>query len=380
MQTRIFGYFNQGTGYGETARQFARAVSLLGEDVCSRNIYTDLPAISLPGDMADFLNSHQVEREPHVSIYCTIPMHFQDLLDCDFDAHRRIGWTMSEGQGTLCKGYVQGCSLVDEVWVPTAYNKKIFEDSGVKTPVYVVPLGVDTDFFSPPSRQIRRRRRDAPFTFITNFSWAARYRKGFDLLLRAYFDEFSEADNVRLIVKTAGDKAEIRKLIDLATVVMRLKNPPKLDIANGFCDPAKVLQLYQEADCFVLPTRAEAWCLPALEAMSCGLPVIITGEGGQLEFCNVNNSLLLEITGYQPPPAYEKLIYSSLQWAEPNWEHLAYLMRWAYKHHGAARTIGARGRDTAQCYDWSRVAEIATKNMHEREDQKTCHEPRFVLL
>ena len=34
--------------------------------------------------------------------------------------------------------------------------------------------------------------------------------------------------------------------------------------------------LYASADAFVLPTRGEGWCLPAMEAMAMSLPVILS--------------------------------------------------------------------------------------------------------
>jgi len=42
----------------------------------------------------------------------------------------------------------------------------------------------------------------------------------------------------------------------------------------------ELIRLYQQSDLFVLPTRADCYSLVALEAMSCGLPVIISKLGG----------------------------------------------------------------------------------------------------
>src|SRR5918996_561 len=42
--------------------------------------------------------------------------------------------------------------------------------------------------------------------------------------------------------------------------------------------------LYRAADVVVLPYRAEGFCLPAVEAMACGVPVIHNGEGPTAEF------------------------------------------------------------------------------------------------
>jgi glycosyltransferase involved in cell wall biosynthesis len=41
-----------------------------------------------------------------------------------------------------------------------------------------------------------------------------------------------------------------------------------------------LVELYQQSDLFVLPTRADCYSLVALEAMACGLPVIVSSIGG----------------------------------------------------------------------------------------------------
>ena len=45
------------------------------------------------------------------------------------------------------------------------------------------------------------------------------------------------------------------------------------------------IPLYRAADVLVVPYRGEGFCLPALEAMACGLPVIHTGTGPTASSC-----------------------------------------------------------------------------------------------
>ncbi len=42
----------------------------------------------------------------------------------------------------------------------------------------------------------------------------------------------------------------------------------------------ELVKIYQKCDVFVLPTRADCFSLVAMEAMSCGLPVVISRLGG----------------------------------------------------------------------------------------------------
>jgi len=48
----------------------------------------------------------------------------------------------------------------------------------------------------------------------------------------------------------------------------------------------ELARFYQQSDLFVLPTRADCYSLVAMEAMACGLPVLITNLGGIPEIIN----------------------------------------------------------------------------------------------
>jgi glycosyltransferase involved in cell wall biosynthesis len=56
---------------------------------------------------------------------------------------------------------------------------------------------------------------------------------------------------------------------------------------------AQLADLYRACDVFVLPTRAEGWGLPLIEAVAAGLPIITTMHSGHTEFLqHVTDSVL----------------------------------------------------------------------------------------
>jgi hypothetical protein len=102
----------------------------------------------------------------------------------------------------------------DEIWVPTAWHVDTFVAAGIaRSLLHVVPEPVDVDFFHPnyipsvveepsdgplgwwkrPSAKVgdTPAPSPSPFVFLSSFKWE--WRKGWDLLLEAYWCEFTSA-------------------------------------------------------------------------------------------------------------------------------------------------------------------------------------------
>ncbi len=88
-------------------------------------------------------------------------------------------------------------------------------------------------------------------------------RKGGDLLLR-WARETKNSVELHLVTRDSVPGA-----------------PPNTFVHHGIAPLSKELvALYQSCDVFVLPTRADCYSLVSLEAMACGLPVVVSPLGG----------------------------------------------------------------------------------------------------
>jgi len=265
----------------------------------------------------------------------------------------KVGFTMLEVTG-LPAEWVKQANQMDEVWVPSAFNRATFENSGVTRPISVIPLGVDPDYFSP---EITGWKVPDIYTFLSVFEWGE--RKAPEILLQAFSDEFSSHEDVVLICKTNNFDPSINLQEQISKLRLR-SNGGRIVIAeNRILQPYELGTLYRSADCFVLPTRGEGWGMPILEAMACGIPVIATNWSAQTEFMTEQNSLPLAVE--QLIPAIAKCpYYEGFQWAQPSYEHLRSLMRWVFEHPKNAYELGqAAAIDVRDKWTW----ENATRKM-----------------
>ena len=266
----------------------------------------------------------------------------------------RIGFTMLETD-RLPPSWVEQANQMDEVWTPSAWGAEVFRASGVARPVYVVPLGVDAARFQPaPPRTLLRDRT----IFLSVFEWGE--RKGWEVLLRAYAAAFKPGDPVLLLLKIDCRMPLPNPVKELAHA-LPAQHPPVGLIYNQPLSGAQLVELYQGADCFVLPSRGEGWGMPILEAMACGVPAIATDWSAPTTFLNQQNGYPLPIRGLVPTGSAAPH-YHGAQWAEPDADALVELLRRVAANPAERRARGQAARQEAERWPWARgVAAIAAR-------------------
>ncbi|MCR4432913.1 MAG: glycosyltransferase [Caldiserica bacterium] len=162
--------------------------------------------------------------------------------------------------------------------------------SQFKEKVRIIPLAVDTDFFTPegPVHPILSQIRQEGFSIVLYVGRFA-YYKGLEYLIKAVP---SLPQNVRVVL--VGDGEGKPKLLSLVKEL-------HLEERVVFIPPVKDEELpsvYRGADVFVLPSiaRSEAFGLVACEAMACGVPVITTEIGTGTSFYNLHGQTGLIIS------------------------------------------------------------------------------------
>ena len=231
-------------------------------------------------------------------------------------------------ESRLPPSMVETLNRFQAVLAPSRFVAKALQDSGVSVPVRVVGFAPElAGFAALPDPQ---EAGDRPFTFLHVSS--AFPRKGVDVLLAAYAQAFRDSDPVRLVVKTFPNphndaSAQIEAL--------RAADPhlPAIELIDRDLDSAGMTALFADANAVVLPTRGEGFNLPAAEAMAAGRPLIVTGFGGHMDFCDQTTARLV---GFRLAHSGSHLATPLSLWAEPDRDDLAAALRDVFDDPAAA--------------------------------------------
>jgi glycosyltransferase involved in cell wall biosynthesis len=218
--------------------------------------------------------------------------------------------------------------------------------------VYVVPLGYDNTIF-----------RHSPITqgktVFGNFGkWEI--RKGHDVLYKAFNDAFGKNDDVELVMLPSNSFLKASQTREWVSRYKESKLGDKITIYPRLKTQSMVADLMSRVDCGVFPARAEGWNLEALELLACGKHLIITNCTGHTEFCNKENSRLIEMTsGFEK--AEDGVFFNGLsEWRSfknNEYDQLVHYLREVHKiKSGGGLSDNFFGLDTSVNYTWNQVS------------------------
>ncbi|XP_057472238.1 uncharacterized protein LOC130760790 [Actinidia eriantha] len=272
-----------------------------------------------------------------------------------------IGRTMFE-TNRLNPEHVRRCNQMDSIWVPTEFHVSTFVQSGVdSSKVVKIVQPVDVKFFEPVKytpldlaslgslvlgSNSGNSNSNKKFVFLSIFKWE--YRKGWDVLLKAYLKEFSEGDGVALYLLTNpyhSDRDFGNKIVEFvedSDLVKPAGGWAWVYVIDSHIPQVDLPRLYKAADAFALPSRGEGWGRPLVEAMAMSLPVITTNWSGPTEY-------ITEINSYPLPVDVMSEVtegpFKGHLWAEPSADKLQVLMRRVISNPEEAKAKGRQARE-----------------------------------
>jgi len=206
--------------------------------------------------------------------------------------------------------------------------------------IHVVPVGVDPEMFRPVPG-VRR----VPGRIVTTAS-ADVAMKGLKYLLEAVAKLRTER-NVELVI--IGRPTEGSASADLFAE-LGLTNC--VSWVHGVSDE-RIVELYSEAEVAVVPSLYEGFSLPAIEAMSCGVPLVTTTGGALPEVAGSHGE-----TCFQVPPG--------------DGEALAAMLGTVLDQPDVRDRVGANGRQRViDQWSWHHTAERTVDQYRALLDRQT---------
>ncbi len=153
--------------------------------------------------------------------------------------------------------------------------RAIWSACGVPLPderIRIVPNGVHLkDFEHLPPKELSRARWDLGSGPVVLFLGRLHERKGLQFLIPAFADAARQVTDARLLI--AGPDEGMRATLDAQIAQFDLAGRV---IFTGMLAGDDKLAALAAADLFALPAVGEGFSMAVLEAMACGLPVLLT--------------------------------------------------------------------------------------------------------
>lgn len=182
---------------------------------------------------------------------------------------------------------------LDAVAGPSQTAVKILKEVGLKTQVFPISCGVNTDLFRPiiPVDRLAWRTSYGIDTNKIIFFFVGRVdrEKCLDVIIKAV--QILDSDNIQFVI--AGNGAVKADLMEL---VKRLKLEEKVRF-TGFIPNSDLPSILNSIDIFAMPGDAELLSIASLQAMACARPMLVANAVALPELVTANQNGLLFCPG-----------------------------------------------------------------------------------
>ncbi len=190
--------------------------------------------------------------------------------------HHFVGWNAWRNVGPLaplCLGYERGIARRGRHYI--VVNRKVEERIRAANPearIARIPNGIDGALLRTP------RHPDAQ-PLVVFMGRLDIEMKGLDRLLDAFPEIRRRVPGVRLEMAGRGSASDVRALQE------RIASHPDSEAIRFQLDitEAQKAELLNRAWVFATPSRFEGWCIAAVEAQACRVPVVATTADGFLD-------------------------------------------------------------------------------------------------
>ncbi|MFP3983747.1 MAG: glycosyltransferase [Desulfurivibrionaceae bacterium] len=175
----------------------------------------------------------------------------------------------------LAVGY---CNLVDHIFAPSESIAQLLRSREVKTPIDIVPTGVDVDYFAEGDGKACRHRAGVPEeAFVVGHVGRLAQEKNLLFLAKCVLKFMKDNENTWFLIAGKGpEERPIKALFAGAGMEHRLVHLGKLQ-------GRELTDFYHAMDVFAFASQSETQGMVLTEAMSAGKPVVAVDASGVRE-------------------------------------------------------------------------------------------------
>jgi len=170
----------------------------------------------------------------------------------------------------------------------TDEERRLTEKMNLKNKNIVLEMGVDLSEFEtlPRYGTFRAKYPILKDKKIILFLSRINFKKGLDILVKAFADIARKREDVYLVIAGPDNEGYSRRVKGWLAKEEMLNRV----IFTGMLVGQDKLAVFKDSDLFVLPSYSENFGMAVIEAMACGIPVVISNKVGIYREIQENNS------------------------------------------------------------------------------------------
>lgn len=306
MKVCWFGFLGKNHSWSIVAQNISRELIKLGHQV---DLFSTNGDQHFPEDLRPYLKGMLQEGQP------VTPENYIELIgsklepvydmQLSYTALRNFCQYFSRGDKNrfgiwnyettvLPKAFAKYGNCVDKVLPSSNFSKKIFTDNGMAEDHQVmIPHGIHLDRFQNLGKYPLKTKKK--YKVLCNIA-QPHLRKNLPGLMKAWGKAFTKADNVCLVLKISKKSPNPMFDVDFGSIFKNFRvnfpNHAEVEIIDTFITDIETL--YNAVDVVMTMAHAECFWMPGLEAFAANKIVIAPRYGGQLDYMNDENSILID--------------------------------------------------------------------------------------
>lgn len=261
----------------------------------------------------------------------------------------------------------------DRVFAFTEDWKTCLAGQGVHRPIDVLKHGFDTSLTVVPKAAARKAIALPEDMFLFLNVNRNQPRKRYDILIMAFVElvvKYPTKPLHMLCICDRGDKGGWW-LFEIYARELKLRGVAMEPYANRLIVTAQnmnfrdedINMFYNAADVGITTADGEGWGLCQFEQMGLGVPQVVPAIGGFKEFCNSDNSVLVEPkVRYYLPTAFSP-VGGEAHACDPH--DICLAMEEYVLDSELLKTKGLKAKETVEAYTWSSATETLIRRLKE---------------